>query len=325
MTTDKQAPGQSSRPGDDTLVDPISGRPIDPATGTSTTGHEWDGIRELDTPMPRWWLWTFYATIVWALVYFVLYPAIPMATQATAGVLGYSSRMAVEDEITRVKASREEIDSRIAATSLEDIIADRQLYTFAVRGGQSSFKLVCVQCHGSGAQGSPGYPNLNDDDWLWGGTLAEIEATIAHGIRNDEDADARFSLMPAFGADGILDRQEISDTAEFVLALSGQEHNSEGALRGQAIYAEQCVACHTESGKGNQELGAPNLTDGIWLYGGDKASLVAQLIQPRHGAMPPWIDYFDEATVRKLAAYVHSLGGTQRQPQAADTVPLATE
>ncbi len=315
MTDHNQATGSNeARPSDETLVDHITGRPIDLATGTPTTGHEWDGIRELDTPMPRWWLWTLYATIAWSLVYFVLYPAIPLVNEATAGLLGYSSREEVEDEITRVDVSRADIDAVIAAAPLDQIAATPQLASFAQRGGASAFKLVCVQCHGSGSQGSPGYPNLNDDDWLWGGTLDEIHATIRHGIRNDDDPQAHFSVMPAFGADGILDRTEIDQVAEHVLAISGQEHDAARAADGAAIFQQQCASCHGAEGRGDDTQGAPNLTDPIWLYGGDKASLVAQLRQPKHGAMPPWADYFDEATVKKLAVYVHSLGGGVRDP-----------
>lgn len=323
------AENQGRRASDETLVDPISGKPIDAPTGTVTTGHEWDGIRELDTPMPRWWLWTFYATIAWSLVYFVLYPAIPLIDEATSGLLGYSSRQTVEDEIERVNVARADIDAAIAELPLEAIAGDERLYGFAVRGGSSAFKLVCVQCHGSGAEGSSGYPNLNDDDWLWGGTLEEIYATVRHGVRNDDDPDARFSLMPSFGADGILSRAEIAAVSERVLALSGQEHDTGLAREGATLFEANCAACHGEDARGDDTIGAPNLTDPIWLYGGDRQSLVTQIARPRHGAMPAWSDTYDEATLKKLAIYVHSLGGGERRlgeaPERSEEVGTTAE
>ena len=321
-------------PATNTHVDPtepnMHGREVDAATGTPTTGHEWDGIRELDTPMPRWWLWTLYGTIAWALVYYVLFPAFPLVNEATPGLLGYSSREAVESEIERVAVSRADVDEAIATLPLEAVRADDRLFAFAVRGGQSNFKLVCAQCHGSGAAGSEGYPNLNDDDWLWGGTLDEIYHTIAHGIRNG-DPDSHYNFMPAYGVDGLLGRDDIAAVTETVLQLSGQEHDAELALAGATIFAEQCSSCHGEGGEGITDLGAPNLTDAIWLYGGTREEVYRQIWRPRHGAMPPWNERFTDAQVRKLAVYVHSLGGGVREGVGEDggeapaEVPVAAE
>lgn len=288
-------------------------KPIDEPTGTETTGHVWDGIRELNTPLPRWWLYLLYATIVWALIYMVLYPAIPLLDRAWPGILGYSSREQVEEELVRVSAGREELNVEIAAASFDEIMADPVLFDYARRSGESAFKLVCVQCHGSGLEGSQelGYPNLNDDAWLWGGAPEAIYHTIAHGVRNGEDPKARNSAMPAYGATGILNRQQISDVAHYVLSLSMAEHDEEAAARGQPIYAAQCAACHGPTGDGNTLLGAPRLNDPIWLYGGSHAQIAAQIANPRMGVMPAWSERFDEATLKKLTLYVHSRGGGQ--------------
>ena len=288
-------------------------RTVDEPTGTETTGHEWDGIRELDTPMPRWWLWILYATIVWAIGYMILYPAVPLLERAWPGLLEYSSRQELEGEIARVAASRGELDARIAAASFEEIRADPVLLDYAQRSGASAFKLVCVQCHGSGAVGSQdlGYPNLNDDAWLWGGTLDAIFHTISHGVRNSEDPQARNSPMPAYGTLGILTRQQIGDVADYVLSLSAADHDAEAAARGAETFRAQCAACHGAGGEGNPELGAPRLSDPIWLYGGTREEIAAQVREPQHGAMPPWAQRFDEATRKQLAIYVHSLGGGQ--------------
>lgn len=281
----------------------------DDITGTATTGHEWDGIKELNTPLPRWWLWTFYATIVWAIGYMIAYPAIPLISSNTKGVLGYSSRAEVEEAIGAAKAAQGEWLQKISAANLEDIVKDDGLLQFARAGGAAAFKVNCVQCHGSGAAGSPGYPNLNDDDWLWGGTLEQIHLTLQYGIRHSLSSDTRDSQMPAFGADAILTPGQIADVSNHVVSLSGGEADAAAAARGLTVYVENCAACHGERGEGNTDLGSPNLSDGIWLYGGDVKSVMAQVTRPRHGVMPAWSGRLDEATIKQLAVYVHSLGG----------------
>jgi cytochrome c oxidase cbb3-type subunit 3 len=169
--------------------------------------------------------------------------------------------------------------------------------------------VYCSQCHGSGAEGGPGYPNLNDDDWLWGGDLDAIYATIAHGVRNDEDDDARFSDMPAFGADGILERDEIKQVTQYVLQISRQEHDAKLAELGSVVFEDNCVACHEENGAGNRDLGAPNLTDAISLYGNTAELISSQIHQPQHGVMPPWRARLSDETVKQLTIFVHNLGG----------------
>ena len=284
----------------------MSEREIDDVTGVATTGHEWDGIKELDNPMPRWWLWTFYATIVWSLAYTIAYPAWPLISSATSGVVGWSSRGDVKAELAAAEAAKGDYVAAVAASTVEEILADDTLRQFAISAGSAAFKVNCVQCHGSGAAGSPGYPNLNDDEWLWGGGPEEIRATIAHGIRFDGDLDTRFSEMPAYGE--MFTRDEVSAVVDHVKALS-EGGNLDGA--GAQIFADNCAACHGETGRGGKDFGAPDLTDAIWLYGSSEAEIAAQIRAPRHGVMPAWQDRLGETTVKELTVYVHSLGGGQ--------------
>jgi len=289
----------------------MSERETDAITGTETTGHEWDGIKELNTPLPRWWLWTFYATVIWSVGYMIAYPAIPLITDATKGVLGYSSRAEVFEQIEAAKADQAEFLQRIETASLEEIRADSDLLFFAMAGGRSAYAVNCSQCHGSGAAGGPGYPNLNDDAWIWGGTPDAIYTTLKHGIRYDADDETRFSEMPAFGRDELLEREEIEQVAEYVLSLGGTEHDAALAAAGETLYVDNCEACHGTSGGGDPELGAPNISDAIWLYGSSREEIVAQIHNPSHGVMPGWTGRLDDATLKKLSLYVHGLGGGQ--------------
>jgi cytochrome c oxidase cbb3-type subunit 3 len=284
-------------------------REKDDISGTETTGHEWDGIKELNTPLPRWWLWTFYATIVFALGYVIAYPAWPLVNGATPGILGYSSRAELLKEVDTGRTAQSAQLEKVKSLPLEEIRKDSDLLQFAVAGGRAAFRVNCIQCHGSGAAGSKGYPNLNDDDWLWGGTLDQIHTTLQHGIRYTADPDTRQSPMPAFGADGILTPEQINDASEYILRLSGQSFDAEAATRGVTVYGENCVACHGEAGEGMREFGGPRLADPIALYAADKATIVAQVTRPRHGVMPAWNTRLDEVTIKQLAIYVHSLGG----------------
>jgi cytochrome c oxidase cbb3-type subunit 3 len=293
---------------------------IDEATGTSTVGHEWDGIEELNTPLPRWWLWTFYASIVWAAGYVVLYPAWPMLNSATQGVLGWSSRGALELEMQAHAERQAPITSAIAASPLTDLPAKPELMQAAVQGGAAAFRVHCVQCHGAGGAGVKKlYPSLTDDDWLWGGDLASIEYTIAHGIRNPDHKPTRVSQMPAFGRDGILDAAQIADVVSHVRVISGQEKPSAAAARGEVLFQANCAVCHGATGAGDRTVGAPKLTDAVWLYGGDRDSLSATIVQPRNGVMPRWAHRIDPVTVKMLATYVYSLGGGEKgAPQVAN-------
>jgi cytochrome c oxidase cbb3-type subunit 3 len=285
----------------------MSDKHIDKITGVSTTGHEWDGIRELNNPMPRWWVWTFYATIFWALAYTIAYPAWPLLTSSTKGLFGYSSRAEVSRDIAAAEALKGTYVDAISSKAIEDVLADDTLRSIAVSAGSAAFKVNCVQCHGSGAQGSPGYPNLNDDDWLWGGNAKQIQQTISHGIRFAGDGRARDSVMPAFAE--ILDRKQTAQVSAFVASLSGPVEDQSDVAPGAVIFAENCAACHAETAKGNRDLGAPDLTDAIWLNGSGEAAIAAQVKAPKMGVMPAWGDRLGETTVKELAAFVHSLGG----------------
>jgi cytochrome c oxidase cbb3-type subunit 3 len=284
---------------------------IDEFSGTATTGHEWDGIRELNTPLPRWWLWTFYATVAFAVVYWVLMPAWPGITGYSHGVLGYSTRASIETSMVQAKQEMAGMRDRLAATPLAEIEKAPDLLEFAIAGGRSAFAVNCSQCHGSDAGGRKGFPNLNDDDWLWGGKLDDINFTITHGARNGADPDARNTQMPRFLADGILTAPQISDVADYVLSLSGAAHDAAAAARGQPLFAQDCVACHGDKAEGNKEFGAPRLTDNIWLYGGDRATIIQTISYARSGVMPNWGARLDQETIKELTVFVHSLGGGQ--------------
>lgn len=279
----------------------------DDVTGRDTTGHEWDGIEELDTPLPRWWLWVFYACILWSIGYWILMPAWPMVADYTRGFLGYSQRATVAKSIDAARASQAPFARKIAAMSFDQIRADADLLDFAIRGGRSAFAVNCSQCHGAGAAGARGFPNLNDDDWLWGGTLADIEKTIRVGIRGTHP-DTRNNVMAAFGRDGALKPDQVADVVEFVLSLSGRGRDPIAGGRGAVVFRESCAACHGPDGKG-KEPGAANLADAIWLFGGAPEDIHATVQNGRAGVMPSWQGRLDDATIKALAIYVHALGG----------------
>jgi cytochrome c oxidase cbb3-type subunit III len=287
----------------------VASKDVDTLTGTETTGHEWDGIRELNTPLPKWWLYVFYATIVWAIAYSIAFPAWPWLSGYTKGVLGYSARGDFNHRMAELESSRAEWTNKLAAASLATINDTPELLEIATAGGKVIFANNCAPCHGTGGTGRPGgFPALVDDDWIWGGSLDDIYTTIKHGIRNTTDPEARFSQMPAFGADGLLTAQEISAVADHVLALSGEgPDNAQGAQ----IFAENCAACHGDLGRGNPDLGAPNLTDQIRLYGTGKQAIVNQITKPRQGVMPSWSGRLSDVEMKEAAVYVYSLGGGQ--------------
>lgn len=288
---------------------------IDQPTGTETVGHEWDGIEELDTPLPRWWLWTFYFSIAWALVYVVLYPAIPMLREGTEGVLGWTSRGQLAQEMSAADQAKTSVRQQLASMPLERLPANSALLSQAVAGGAAAFKVNCVQCHGSAAAGIQGlYPNLNDDDWLWGGDLKAIHTTLVHGIRQPGDDQTRASMMPAFGRDGMLTEAEMTTIADQVLSFSGK---GKATAKGAELYANNCASCHGAQGEGMREFGAPNLADAIWLYGGTKGDIVRQMDSPRQGVMPAWGNRLDPVTIKMLAAFVHSRGGGEKFTEVA--------
>ncbi len=285
----------------------MSEKHIDELSGVETTGHEWDGIRELNNPLPRWWLITFYLTIVWAIGYAIAYPSIPMLTSATQGWLGFSSRAELAEDIRAAQSEQSVYLEKIATLPFAEIQADKALTQFAEAGGAAAFKVNCSPCHGSGAAGGPGFPNLNDNDWLWGGSVDAIYTTITHGIRFAEDPDTRVSEMPAFGE--ILEPGQIRQVAAYVTSLTGTPADTAMVAPGKQLFVDNCAACHGEDAKGNRDLGAPNLADAIWLKGSGEEAIIRQVTKPTHGAMPAWGVRLGDPTVKQLALYVHALGG----------------
>ena len=275
-----------------------------------TTGHEWDGIQEYNNPLPRWWLWIFYACIVWAIWYSIAYPAWPGIKSATSGYLGWSTRENVAQEIAEAEAANSEINAKLASVELAAIGDDPELAGYARSAGESIYQTWCAQCHGSGAAGAKGYPNLQDDAWLWGGTMEDIHYTVAHGIRNEDDPDARYSQMPAFG--DLLEDAEVEQVVNYVMSLSPAYEPQDASLveAGETVYLDNCAACHGDNGMGDIYQGAPNLIDAIWLYGGDYDTVKYTVVNSRFGVMPPMGGAeLNEAEIRAVATYVHQLGG----------------
>ena len=287
----------------------MTDKPTKKPGDVETTGHSWDGIEEFNNPLPRWWLWTFYATIFWGVLYTIAYPAWPLISGATPGVLGYSTRAEVAEDITRFEELNAPIEAKLEAADLTAISADAELANYTQNAGAAVFKTWCAQCHGAGAAGvqGHGYPNLLDDDWLWGGSIEDIHLTISHGIRNEEDPDARYSEMPAFGE--LLAEEEIAGVVQYVRQISGQEADAALATAGETVFLDNCAACHAEDGTGDRFQGAPNLTDAIWLYGGSVDDITYTVENARFGVMPSWTSRLSEAEIRAVAAYVHGLGG----------------
>lgn len=270
-----------------------------------TTGHDWDGVSEYNVPAPRWWLITWIICIIWAVIYWFFYPTWPTLSGNTKGSLNWTKFSELSGEQKKIEDKKIVYLEQMSKKSLEEIRQDEKLMQFALNTGKSAFRENCSACHGQGAQGYKGYPNLNDDDWLWGGKLSDIYQTLLYGIRSGHDS-ARVNQMPSFGLDKVLKKAEINDTIEYVLSLSNK---SEFNARGEAIFKANCVACHGNEGKGNQELGAPNLTDAIWLYGSDKKDIYYTIYYARAGVMPFWKNRLDDNTIKSLTLYVHSLGG----------------
>ncbi|MGE6699604.1 cytochrome-c oxidase, cbb3-type subunit III [Hyphomonas sp. NPDC076900] len=291
-------------------------RDIDEVSGVETTGHSWDGIKELNNPLPRWWLYVFYGTIVWAIGYMIFMPAIPalpgMGMNNTLGISGHSDRAEVARKVEELHTERAAAASRLVTASLSEIENDMSLQQFALAMGESAFGDNCATCHGAGGRGAKGYPMLADDIWLWDGTLEGIETTLRHGIRHTEDPDTRRNTMPAFGRDGMLTPREIDDLVQYVLNLSGREANRAAVDRAAPVFATQCVTCHGADGKGNRQLGAPDLTDHEWLFGGEPRDIQQTIYSARNAHMPAWQGRLDDPTIKALAVYVHSLGGGEK-------------
>jgi len=281
----------------------------EPHPQVGTTGHEWDGIRELNTPLPRWWLWLFYATIIWSVGYWIVYPSWPLVSSYTTGVFNWHSRNTVASDLAALQAQRSAMMARLASSSLQQVESTPALLDFARALGARAFADNCAPCHGAGGGGAPGYPNLDDNDWLWGGTLADIQQTITHGVRAG-DAQGHQGAMPAFGRDGMLPMSDIVLVANYVRSLSGLPTTPGVDLaQGAKIFAANCAVCHGPQGKGNRAVGAPNLTVNIWLYGPELPTIINGVWNGHGGVMPAWGGKLDPATIEALTVYVHSFGG----------------
>ena len=291
-------------------------RETDDHTGTETTGHEWDGIKELDTPLPRWWLWVWYGSMAVAVVYWVLMPAWPGISGYTHGLLGQSDRTQVVTELKGLAAQRQAGETRLRAASLQQIEADPDLQAYAMQVGQSVFGDNCATCHGAGGAGGKGYPNLRDDVWLWGGNLDAIQHTIQVGVRSGHPNARGEAVMPAFGRDQMLTEAQVGDLTEYVTALSGRKADAGAVGRARQTFADQCAACHGPAGMGNVERGIPNLTDAEWLYGSDRIAIRDQIWNGRNGVMPTWQARFSPETIKALAVYVHANAGGAAEPVA---------
>ncbi|HHS94236.1 MAG TPA: cytochrome-c oxidase, cbb3-type subunit III [Rhodobacterales bacterium] len=272
-----------------------------------TTGHEWDGIKEFNNPMPRWWVWTFYATIVWGIAYSLAYPSWPGVRAAFPGFLGWSTRADVAADIQKFTDMNADLNAKLASADLTTIKDDAALHNYASQYGRATFATFCSQCHGSGAAGAKGYPNLLDNDWLWGGDIETIQTTVTHGIRSTADDDTRLGDMPAWT--DVLEEDEMANVIEFVVGLAGGEHDAAKAEEGAVVFEDNCSSCHAEGGVGDRDLGAPNLTDAIWLYGGDRATITETIANGRAGEMPSWNATLSPSQIAAVTTYVHELGG----------------
>ncbi|MBX3584117.1 MAG: cytochrome-c oxidase, cbb3-type subunit III [Rhizobiaceae bacterium] len=286
----------------------------DPVTGRETTGHIWNGIKELDTPVPRGVLMFLVVTHIWAIGWWFLVPAWPLGSTYTKGLLGVDQRTTVEERVAEARRERASWTAKIETEPYEAVLADPELMETVRQTGNQLFGDNCAACHGRDGRGSAGYPNLTDDDWLWGGTPELIEETVRLGI-NSTHSGSRIGQMLAFGRDGILDRNQVTNVAAYVYSLSHADYSTdktaEQIAAGREVFAANCAACHGDDAKGNQDLGAPNLTDDVWVYGGDMQSIVSTIHGGRQGHMPTWDERLTDGEIRTLSLYVHDLGTVQ--------------
>ncbi|RVV96713.1 cytochrome-c oxidase, cbb3-type subunit III [Mesobaculum littorinae] len=287
----------------------------DPLTGHQTTGHEWNGITELNTRVPRA-VWAFIiVTHVWAVIYWVLMPAWPGINDYTRGLLGIDQKDRVERQVVAADAARGVWTDRIAALDLEQIRDESMLMAHVDRTAPALFGDNCAACHGARAEGGPGYPSLTDGAWIWGGADDTILETLRVGV-NSPHPETRFAQMLAFGRDGILSRDEVRILADYVQSLAGLDSGA-GPARldaGAALFSDNCTSCHGEDGTGTPELGAPNLTDDAWIYGSSDAALFKTIHDGRQGWMPAWEDRLTLAQRKMLALYITGLADAEGGP-----------
>lgn len=262
-------------------------RPEESADGAST-GHTWDGLQELNNPLPKWWLWMFYITMIFSLVYLAIYPGLGNFQ----GYLGWSSHGQYDQEVVEADGKYGPIFKKFAQMSIPALAKDQD----GIKAGKRLFSSYCSQCHGSDAKGTTGFPNLSDNDWLYGGSPETIKATIMNG---------RNGAMPAWGA--VLGEKGVENVANYVQSLSGRQVDAASAEAGKTQFQTLCVACHGADGKGNQALGAPNLTDNIWLHGSTVASIKNTITHGKNSVMPAHNIFLGDDKSHLLAAYVYSL------------------
>jgi cytochrome c oxidase cbb3-type subunit 3 len=280
----------------------------DSVTGHMTTGHEWDGLQELNRPLPKWWLYVLWTCVAVAVVLCILYPSVPGITGYWHGLLGYSQRASVDQAVADVAAQRAGAMDRIKVLSFAEIRKDPQLLAVAETAGRITFANNCQPCHGAGGGGNPGFPALAAGDWIWGGTLEDIQQTVTHGIRSP-DPDARQSQMPRWGVDNMLTPDQIQQVADYVMTLFGTPTQGVDVAPGRKLFVDNCAVCHGDAGQGNRTAGGPRLASRIHLHGDTRDAVVAQITNPKMGVMPNWSTRLDEATIKSVTLYVHSLGG----------------
>ncbi|MFZ2620188.1 MAG: cytochrome-c oxidase, cbb3-type subunit III [Alphaproteobacteria bacterium] len=286
-----------------------------------TTGHSWDGIEEYNNPLPLWWLWVWAVCILFSIGYVIYFPFLP---GGTAGASGWTSLKRLDAEIAAGKQGKESLDATLEATDLHNIQPNPELLTYATAAGKALFANNCSQCHGAGGSGVKGYPNLLDDEWLFGGSLDDIATTITHGVRNSTDPEARQPApMPAFGRDEVLTATEIQDVANYLSVLAYGYAANESTTRGQEVFANNCTSCHGEQGEGMRDMGAPPLNNGIWQHAPTMADRLDVLHNGRASIMPAWGQILSPLDVKKLAIYVYSLGGGESAAPTPAPMPIA--
>jgi len=285
----------------------MSVRERDPLTGHETTGHEWNGITELNTRVPRTVWWAIGITHVWALIYWILMPSWPLVTTFYGGLLGANQQERVDEQLVEAQAARGDWATAMERMSIDEIRADPALMRVVVETAPALFGDNCAACHGENAAGGPGFPSLIDDDWLWGGEADTILETLRVGI-NSTHAETRVSQMLAFGRDGMLTRNEVRTVGAYVRSLSGAEVPEDARKAGAVLFADNCASCHGENATGIAELGAPDLTDAIWIYGGDEARVFETIYGGRHGWMPAWEGRLGLAERKILTIYIQDRG-----------------
>ena len=286
----------------------------DDVTGRETTGHEWNGIKELDTPIPRGVLMFLIVTHIWAIAWWFFVPAWPLGQTYTKGLLGVDQQTTVEARLVEGQQQRSAWTTRLEAEPYEAILADEALMKTVRDTGRQLFGDNCAVCHGRDGRGRANYPDLTDDDWLWGGGPELIEQTMRVGI-NTAHPDTRIGQMPAFGRDQMLDREQVRNAAAYVYSLTNPDYSTPENLdridAGHEVFVSTCAACHGDNGQGNVDVGAPNLTDARWIYGGDLDTIIASVHGGRQGHMPTWDERLTTAEIRTLAVYVHDLGAAR--------------